>query len=129
MPRTISVSIGSERAADVVRHVRGIEGVVSVARNREASLEPPGDVVTIHATNDATRAVLHALREIGVDEAGSIVTSTAGSIISPRAQRALDEESNETTWDEIAFMLRHDTNLRFNYLALMLIAGATAATG
>lgn len=129
MPRTIEVSVPPERAEMIVQHVQGMDGVVSLSRQRDVSLDPPGDVVSIQTTNDATRSVIDILRELEAHEAGSIVTSAPRSIISPQHQQPLDQESNETIWDEMAFLLRLDTNLRFNYLALMMLAGATAATG
>ena len=86
-------------------------------------------MASIQTTNDATRKVLKLLKELDAHEAGSIVTNAPRSIISPQHQQLLDQESNETFWDEMAFMLRHDTNLAFNYLALMMLAGAVAAVG
>ena len=129
MPRTIEVNIPPEKADSVLRRVQDIEGVVSLACYREAGIEPPGDVLTIQSTNDAMREVLGVLDELEVTSGGSITTSEPRSIISPEHQGLIDWETNETIWDEMVFLLREDTNLSANYLALMTLAGAVAAVG
>lgn len=48
--------------------------------------------------------------------------------ISPH-QKNVEDESNETVWEEMAVLLRQDTNLDINYRALMFFAGAIAAVG
>ena len=44
-------------------------------------------------------------------------------------ERPSDAETNETIWDEMAFLLRRDTNLSVNFLSLMLLSGSVAAVG
>ena len=129
MPRSIEVSLAPDKADALLERVRGMEGVASLARQRGASLQPPGDIVTIHTTNDATRQVLEAVDDLSVLENGSVTTSAPRSILSPDHRSQLDNESNETVWDEMAFLLRQDTNVSPNYLALMALAGAIAAVG
>lgn len=129
MPRSIEVSVSPEKADAVVRCVEGMDGVVGLARRRGASLQPPGDIVTIQTTNDGTRRVLRAMDELEVLDGGSIVTSEPRSILSPEHQEQINRETNETVWDEMAVLLRQDTNLAPNYLALMALAGAIAAVG
>jgi hypothetical protein len=129
MPRSIQLSVPPEKADAVLRSIQDIEGVVGLARQRGMSLQPCGDIVLIQTTNDATREVLAILDELGVTDGGSVVTSEPRSMISPDHQDLIDRESNETIWDEMAFLLRQDTNLAPNYLALMSLAGAIAAAG
>lgn len=129
MPRSIEVSVPPQKADAIIERVEGMDGVVSLARQRGASLQPRGDIVSIQTTNDATRRVLRAIDELDVLDEGSIVTNEPRSIISPKHQEQINRESNETIWDEMAFLLRQDTNLAPNYLALMALAGAIAAAG
>jgi hypothetical protein len=129
MPRSFEISVPSATADAILRRIEGIDGVVGHGVQRGASLDPPGDVLTIHTTNDATRPVTDLLAELGVPDSGSVVTSEPRSVIARAHRDLLDRESNETTWDEMAFMLREDTNLAVNYLALMMLAGAIAAVG
>ena len=129
MPRTIEVSVRPDKADAILQRLAGCDGVVGLARQRGASLDPPGDVLTIRTTNDGTRAVLTALGDLRVTDGGSIATSEPRSLISPSYQDGLDRESNETIWEEMGFLLRRETNLGVNYLALMALAGAVAAVG
>lgn len=129
MPRSIEISVPPEKADAILQRIEDIEGVVGLARQRGASIQPPGDVVSIQTTNDATRSVLGVLGDLEALNGGSIVTSAPRSIMSPEHQDKIDRESNETIWDEMAFLLRQDTNLAPNYLALMALAGAIAAVG
>jgi hypothetical protein len=49
MPRTIEVSVSPEKVDAILRRVQGVEGVVGIARQRGASLRPPGDILSIQA--------------------------------------------------------------------------------
>jgi hypothetical protein len=51
MPRTISISVSTERTDEIIYHLRGLDGVVGLAVQRDSSLDPPGDVLTVQATN------------------------------------------------------------------------------
>ncbi len=129
MPRTIEITVPSDKTGVLLEGLEGLTGVVGVALQRGSSINPPGDVITIQATNDGTRSVLDTLAALRVTEGGSILTTETRSLISPRYQNGIDRESNETIWDEMAFLLRRETNLMGNYLALMGLAGAMAGVG
>lgn len=116
-------------AGVVLQRVQDIPGVVGLAHHRGVSVEPDGDLVTIHTTNDGMRPVVDVLLDLDVHHAGSVITTEPRSLLSSDYQHVIDRESNETVWDEMAFLLRQDTNLASNYLALMALAGAVAAVG
>lgn len=127
MPRTIQVTMPPERTETALDRLRRVDGVVGLALQRGASLNPPGDVVTVQATTDATRTVLRVLTDLGVDNGWSILTSEQRSFIAKPYQNQLEVESNEVIWEKMAFLLRRETNPGTNYLALMTISGAIAA--
>lgn len=129
MPRTIELSASPEKIDAVLQKIQPIDGLVSISRQRGASLKPPGDVLSLQATNGASRSILSVLAEAGIPEQGSINTSAPTSLISTDNQKAIDNETNETIWDEMAFMLRNDTNPSANFLVSMALAGAIAAGG
>jgi hypothetical protein len=129
LPRTIDITLSPGKTDILLDRVKAIDGVTGVALQRGASLDPSGDIVTLAATNDGTRAVLNLIDELDVVDGGSVRTSAPLSLISPPYQNGLDRESNETIWEEMAFLLRRDTNLSTNYLLLMALAGAVAAIG
>jgi hypothetical protein len=129
MPRIIQVSVSPDIADALLKRLDGVSGLIGLSRTRGAALQPPGDVLSIQVTNDATRAVFALLEDLRVHESGSIATSDPRCMVAPGHRKVLDRESNETVWDEMAFLLRQDTNLAFNYLGLMFLAGAIAAAG
>lgn len=130
MPRTIEVRVGPDEADQILERVQEIDGVVGLARQVGASIRPPGDILTIQTTNDASRAVMLVLRELGAAEGGGLIqTAAPRSLVSRPHQRKIDRETNETTWNEMASLLRSDTNNSQNYLATMFLAGAICAVG
>lgn len=129
MPRSIQLCLPPQQADLVLERLRHVEGIVGVVRHRDASCSPPGDVLLVQTTNDASRPVFELVRELGVLGAGSVSSSEPHSLLSPGHQEAIDRESNETTWEEMAVLLRQDTNAGLNYLALTFLAGAIAAAG
>ena len=103
--------------------------MAGLSLQRGASLDPPGDIVTIQASNDGVRAIFKVLERLEVTDGGSISTSEPRSLLSPPHQNGIDTETNETIWDEMASLLRQDTNFSGNFLMLMALAGAVAAAG
>lgn len=129
MARSVQIAVSPKMADSVLSQLDDIDGILGTARQHNASLSPPGDIVTIQTTNDAVRIVLDQLSELGVPAEGTIHTSELNSIICPTHQKLVDDESNETVWEEMAVMLRQETNIDSNYIALTFLAGAIAAVG
>lgn len=129
MPRSFDISLSSGKADVLLEALSKLDGVVGIARQRDAGIEPRGDILSVQMTNDATRQVIDLLAKHDVLDGGSIVSSAPRSMISPKHQDQINRESNETSWDEMAFLLRQDTNIAVNYLTLMALAGAVASAG
>lgn len=129
MPRLIQIATSAEKANAVLRNVSRIDGILGVSRQTGASIVPAGDIVTIQVTNDTSRKVFAELEKLGIQDQGTILTSDLKSLLNSNHQKEIDNESNETVWEEMASMLQQDTNVTFNFLALMFLAGAIAATG
>jgi hypothetical protein len=129
MPRNIEVSIPAEQANAILERLRNVDGIVGWARYPGASLQPPGDVLSIQATSEGTRQVVALLEDCEATRLASIRTSGLSSLISAKHQTAINAESNETIWDEMAFMLRGDTNPSANFFVGMSLAGAIATAG
>ncbi|GAB3547613.1 hypothetical protein GCM10027343_26970 [Noviherbaspirillum agri] len=129
MARSIQVAVSADMADAVLPLLSEIDGVLGVARQHNTSLNPTGDIITVQTTNNAARVVIQKLSELGVQNQGSILTSELKGIVSPAHQKNIEDESNETVWEEMAVLLRQDTNIDSNYLALMFFAGAIAAVG
>ncbi|QJD58455.1 DUF389 domain-containing protein [Pseudomonas sp. gcc21] len=129
MPRAIKISLASDKSDALIDRLLAIDGMVSIDLQRGASVEPEGDVVSVAVVNQRMRAVLNILDEMDVTRQGSLQLSALTSVVSPGNQAMLNAESDETVWDEMAFMLRSDTNLSINYVLAMALAGAIAAGG
>jgi len=129
MPRIIDVTVASEKTVALVKRVRTLENVVSLSLQRNGSLDPPGDILTIATNNEGVRAIFKVLNAFDVLDGGSVTTSEPRSLISRPHQGGLETETNETVWDEMASLLRQDTNFSGNFLMLMALAGAVAAAG
>ena len=129
MPRVIAVTVATEKTDALLAQIRDLDDVAGLSLQRGASIDPPGDIVTIQANNDGVRAIFKVLERANVTDGGSISTSEPRSLLSPPHQNGIDTETNETVWDEMASLLRQDTNLSANFLMLMALAGAVAASG
>lgn len=129
MPRAIKVSLTEDKSQPLIDRLLSLEGVLSIDLQRGASIAPAGDVVSVSVVNQRTRAVLELLDELGVADHGSVQMSSLTSVVSRGNQQMVNRESDETVWDEMAFMLRTDTNLSANFVLAMALAGAIAAAG
>lgn len=129
MPRTIQATVDSDITDELLARLGSIEGVTGLLVHHGASVQPQGDVIVVQATNEASRAVLERLSELDADRLQSIESMEPSSRIAREYQNGLDRESNETIWEEMASLLRRDTNLSANYLLLMFLSGMIAAVG
>ena len=131
MARTVQVTTAPDRTTAVVEAARETEGVVGVRLERGGSLVPPGDVVTVDATNRAAHALLDRLAAEGLVGADGTAASTAEpySLVAPGAQGLVDGDTNDATWEEMASAIRASTNMRANEVLLMAASGVLAAVG
>lgn len=129
MSRRIDLSLPPEVRIRIMERIRDMPSVSSVTLQTGASVSPPGDAVRIDATNEAALAVLKLLDETGAFEKGSITLSEPTAIIAPQHLKEVDQQGNETAWEEMGEQLRRDTNVTPNFLLLMATSGAVAAFG
>lgn len=129
MPRTIELAISPELADALVPRLQNLDGVLGLARYAGASLTPPGDILTMQTCNDAEISVFKVLEEFRVHEQGTILTRQPLALLPSENSQKVEDEGNEAVWEEMAFHLRGDTNVDFNYCSLMAISGAVAAVG
>lgn len=129
MPRTIEISVSSGVAERIVDELQEVEGVISIRRDRGVSIRPAGDVVSACTTDEGLTAVQRLLDRIGLGEGAAISTLEPQSVIAPSHAGQLEDESNEATLEEMAGMLRNETNVSNNYLMAMALSGGVAAAG
>lgn len=129
MSRSIQLAVPAEMADALQSRLQGMQGVVGLCRYRGASLQPLGDVLVVNTTNDTARSVFAILTELRVSDVGSILTNSPNGLICSGNADGIQRETNEAVWEEMESHLRLDTNLSFNYLAMMLLAGGVGAAG
>lgn len=130
MARSIEIALAPNRTEALAAEIQAMEGVVGLSLQRGASLAPPGDVLTVHATNQGMAGLWCLLDRHGIGrEGGTVVTSEPRSILAASGRRALEGESNEMAWQEMAYQMRQEANPNGNFLLSMLFAGAVAAAG
>jgi len=106
-----------------------MDEVISLSVVREVSIKPPGDVFTVHVLNRGSDEVLrfaNAAREWGQV---SVSTAELTSLIDPEHERKVANDRDEALWEEVETDLRYQGKLTPNYLGLMALGGAVAATG
>ena len=131
MARTIQVTAPPDQTEALVRLARETEGVVAVRLERGGSLVPPGDVLTVDATNRAAHDLFRAFDARGVarSAATAVTTSEPYSVVAPAGQDLIDGDTNDATWEEVSTAIRASTNMRANALLLMAASGVLAAVG
>ncbi|MBE9010907.1 DUF389 domain-containing protein [Pseudanabaenaceae cyanobacterium LEGE 13415] len=129
MSRTIEAIVPPDRTEALLGRLKQIDGVVGLSLSRNASIRPPGDIVTIQATNTVSPAIFNLLTEFDLARSGLIRTSQNSSLISSQNDVALHRESSETIWEEMLNLLREQSNVTVNFLVMLFCSGALAATG
>ncbi|MDX6382355.1 MAG: hypothetical protein QOI57_3379 [Rubrobacteraceae bacterium] len=129
MHTEIEVIVPSSRTDELIKDLQQLEGVISLSVVREASIKPPGDVFTVHALNRGADEVLRLADAARKHGQVSVSTSELSSIIDPDHERKVANDVDEALWEEVETDLRHQGKLTTNYLGLMALGGAVAATG
>lgn len=111
-------------ADDAVTHVSVMPGV---------AVSPRGDVVEFDVVREGASPILEQLREIGLEESGSIVVERVDAAISLAADRAARRTPglgvDAVVWAEVEQQTGEETQLSAAYLAFMTIAMIIAAVG
>ena len=130
MARSIEIVLPADKTEALLARLRTVPGVVGVAVQRGGSLAPAGDILTLHASNDATRPVFRLLAELQVVEQGGAVSSSElSSLLPATGQQLVRRESSETVWEEIATLFEAQADLSLNFCVMMLLSGGVAAVG
>ena len=129
MHTEIEVIVPSSHTDELIQYLEQMDEVISLSVVREVSIKPPGDVFTVHVLNRGSDEVLRfadAAREWGQV---SVSTAELTSLIDPEHERKVANDRDEALWEEVETDLRYQGKLTPNYLGLMALGGAVAATG
>ena len=130
MHRTLEITVAPADTDTLCRDLAQVEGVLSLSVQRGSSLQPPGDVVTVHALARAADAVVCRVAALQGGTPLSIVTSEVSSIIdAAHAPLSIDGDVDDALWEEMETGLSDQAWVTPNYLSLMALGGAVAASG
>jgi hypothetical protein len=125
----IEVIVPSSQTDELIQDLQQMDDVISLSVVREASIKPPGDVFTVHALNRGADEVLRFAEAARKHGQVSVSTSELSSLIDPEHERKVANDVDEALWEEVETDLRHQGKLTTNYIGLMALGGAVAATG
>jgi hypothetical protein len=96
---------------------------------RGASIKLPGDVVTVHVLNRGADQVVSLADAARKGGQVSVSTSELLSNVDPKHERKVANDVEEALWEEVETGLRHQSQITANYVGLIVLGGAVAATG
>jgi uncharacterized hydrophobic protein (TIGR00271 family) len=120
-------------AADVLGYLHGDAAVTNIVQLPGAAVEPPGDLILADVAREGASAVLACLRELGVDQDGSIAAESVDLSLSEVARQASKAApghgSDGVVWEEVEARTHEETTLSITYLAFMVVATMIAGIG
>ncbi|MFC5141076.1 DUF389 domain-containing protein [Actinomycetospora rhizophila] len=129
MHHQIDVTVPSAAADDLVEELSAHDGVLALTHQRDGSVKPPGDVLSLHVLNRAIDDVLAAVERAREQGPITVATVRTESVVATGMQDAVEDDADESPWEEFERTLRHHGRLSTNYLALMALGGAIAVAG
>jgi hypothetical protein len=128
MPRTVQITVPSTQTESLVAQVSRLDELVSLKVQRNISVHPPGDVVTVQTTNRALHPLMRLLVEqgIGTKATSSISTSAPSSLISSSHVHAVTHDVSESSWEEMETVLVKESNMSLNSLLVVGFVGVIA---
>ncbi|WP_329301233.1 DUF389 domain-containing protein [Streptomyces sp. NBC_00659] len=118
---------------DVVRLIEGTVGTTHVVVLPGVARNPSGDVVMCDVAREAGDELIGGLRELGIDDAGSIAVEDIDLSLSKRADQAEAEAPGEgvdaVLWEHLEEATHEESTLSVTYVAFITIATMIAACG
>ncbi|GGJ93896.1 hypothetical protein GCM10011583_26700 [Streptomyces camponoticapitis] len=98
-----------------------------------AARDPAGDLVLCDVAREAGDGLIAELRDLGLDENGSIAADDIGLSLSRHADQAEEEAPGEgadaVLWEQLADATHEESTLSVTYLAFLTLATMIAACG
>lgn len=118
---------------DVVRLIERTVGTTHVVVLPGVARNPSGDVVMCDVAREAGDELIGGLRELGIDDAGSIAVEDIDLSLSKRADQAEAEAPGEgvdaVLWEHLEEATHEESTLSVTYVAFITIATMIAACG
>ena len=120
--------------ADAVYHaLESHASVLNLVRLPGVSERPDGDLVLCDVAREDASVVVAELRDLGLEQAGSIAIEPISSIVSQAARRAeqaaVGSPADAVVWETVEFQTSESAHLSGSFLAFMVLATLIAALG
>ncbi|MET7942211.1 DUF389 domain-containing protein [Streptomyces sp. NPDC005302] len=123
----------ADRTDDVVRLVEGTVGTAHLVVLPGAARNPVGDVVLCDVAREAGDELIGGLRDLGIDQTGSIAVDDIDLSLSRRADKAEADAPGEgadaVLWEHLEDATHEESTLSVTYVAFITIATMIAACG
>jgi uncharacterized hydrophobic protein (TIGR00271 family) len=128
--RLIAPADRSQAVLEVLGASPAVTGLIVLP---SAGRDPAGDVILCDVAREAANGVLAALRELDIDQTGSIAIEDTAVTLSASADRAARLAPglgvDAVVWEEIAHKTGQEIRLSATYLVLLTVATIIAAIG
>ncbi|MGR8008882.1 DUF389 domain-containing protein [Streptomyces hypolithicus] len=118
---------------DVVHTIEKTVGTTHLAVVQGAARNPSGDVVMCDVAREAGDGLISSLRDLGIDESGSIAVENIDLSLSTRADQAEEDAPGEgadaVLWEQLVDATHEESTLSFAYIAFLSLATMIAACG
>ncbi|MFG2330521.1 TIGR00341 family protein [Streptomyces sp. NPDC048604] len=122
-----------DRTDEAVGLIERTVGTTHVVVLPGAARDPAGDLVLCDVAREAGDELLHGLRELRIDQDGSIAVENIDFSLSTRAEAAEEEAPGEAAdaviWEQLTEATHEESTLTITYSAFMILATMIAACG
>ncbi len=126
---TVRVSAPAALADQAEAILRDGPSLVTLTRERGASLEPAGDVLVALLERDAVNDIVRSLTELGIPHEGCILIQDPGTWVSARALEVerRSPDADNVVWPEVVEQAYEQSRITGMFLAFMIMATLLAA--
>jgi uncharacterized hydrophobic protein (TIGR00271 family) len=115
------------------RILREHPATLNVVRFPNVAENPEGDLILCDVASEDASVVVAALRELGLEQDGSIAVEPISSIVSNVARRAeraaVGSPADAVVWENVQSQTSESAELSFSFLVFMVLATMIAALG
>jgi uncharacterized hydrophobic protein (TIGR00271 family) len=127
--RVVSPAEVTERLVGVLSAEPGVSGLVIL----RAAARPAGDAVQFDVARGAANSVLRQIRELGLDERGSVTVQTVDAALSQQADQTVPglsyHRERAPVWELIEAGIRENATYPPSFFVLLVFAGLIGACG
>src|SRR5687767_2863468 len=118
--------VPTQHVARVIAALSASPAVVNLVRLEGSSVKPRGDLVLCDVAREEVSVLVRRLRELDVDDQGSISIDAVDTTISRAASGAVraaeGSPSDAVIWEEVEARTSETAELSLSFLAFMILA-------